>query len=213
MKQDNNETIQVKLEDLLEEDNIEAKFANLEDYKEWETYFSNSYSRRLKTDSSYIKKKRFCIDFMFQWSLRLKKQQNIPRKILQFSLFLYKYNCPQPIWNLLTKMKISVSKKKVKDILQRSKALILPKKLQWKESKGIIVLGMDNCAYYNNHSYIRDNTTPTFVNTINTYRRYWKNAVIATLSEESEVFYKDFAENQQQFRFVANFFLRKLTFL
>jgi fatty acid/phospholipid biosynthesis enzyme len=102
-------------------------------------------------------------------------------------------------------LKLCVSKKKVKDILQRSKSTNIPKKLDWKENAGIIVLGMDNCAYHNSHSYIRDNSTPNFVNTINTYRRFWKQPLNAMLDDESDIFLRDFVDNKQQFRFVANF--------
>lgn len=71
-----------ELETLLLEDSANYLKEEEEERSMWFAFFANSYSRRQSLNEEYMKKRRFCIDFMFDWALRVKSQHNIPRKVL-----------------------------------------------------------------------------------------------------------------------------------
>lgn len=76
----------------------------------------------------------------------------------------------------------------------------IPKQLDWKQNGAISVFRMDNCAYYNGTSYTRDGITSSFVNTINTYQRFWNVTITNSMSVEDDTFAKDFIDNKYNFR-------------
>ena len=133
---------------------------------------------------------------MFSWYERMKNSHKMPPRIVKFSFFLIYYGCSQPIWKLLSRLQLSLSYEKTRQLLFDCVKVSVPKQLGWIDHQTIFVIGADNCAYYNAHTYTQDSTTSLFMNTINWYHRFWKNDFNSMLQMDDDLFSKDYIDNK-----------------
>ena len=88
---------------------------------------------------------------------------------------------------------------KTDELLLQSTSLDLPKILNWPTYTSALVVGADNCAYYNDNIYKRDGSGSHFINTINWYVRY-PSEPLDPFPEGAEVFINDYRPNKEAFR-------------
>lgn len=172
--------------------------------EDWKSLVANSYNScesRIRDSDKYWRKKQIALKFMDSWMERLKNVQKTPEIITRFSLFLWYHGCTQPIWKVLSRLRLSFSYNKTKALLNQSITISVPKQLGWISHNTIFVVGADNCAYYNAHTYTRDNSLPLFTNTINWYIRYWNSQPQHQMSIEDDTFARDFIDNKESFRY------------
>jgi hypothetical protein len=93
----------------------------------------------------------------------------------------------QNLWKLLSKLKLTLSYSKTRELLQSCSKIDIPKQLSWTTDKIIGVIGADNCAYYNNHHFERDIQEVKFINTVNWYHRYLDKPLRSTYSVEDNI--------------------------
>ena len=151
--------------------------------------------------TKYWRKKDFAIRFMRNWYSRMQNMHSIPSKLIQFSFFLFYNNCPQPIWKFLSRLRISLSYGKTKQLLDSTREISIPPLLTWHQHPTILVLGADNCAYYNGNNFVRDSNISHFTNTINWYERFWNKNFDLQMAIHDEIFKCDFIDNATPFRF------------
>lgn len=188
-----------KLDELLDGKTSTTNFYDTELFQQWKTQFANSYSRRKQSDSFYWRKRNTTLKFLFEWTLRMKSMHNMPRRIVQLSIFLFQHGCPTPIWKILSRLKLVLSIKKTKEIINELKNINIPEKLKWRRSNGVMVMGADNCSYYNGSAYVRENNPSKFLETINYYERFWLNPPTTNLDDEEDLI-QPFSSNREFLR-------------
>lgn len=189
-----------EIHSILKGENYASSSYHPSDYDRWKSQFANEYSRRQPPGSKYWSKRNFAIDYLFEWSLRLKSQQNIPRKILQLSVFLYQHCCPKPIWNILSKLRIVLSYNKTRDIIKESRDLNIAKILGWQRHESVMVIGADNCSYFNGTSLARDSNAPVFIHSVNYYERLWKSPPEVRIRDDDDIYPQEYYQNEELFR-------------
>jgi hypothetical protein len=65
---------------------------------------------------------------------------------------------------------------------------------------GILVIGADNCAYYNKQKYRRVDETPMFIQTINWWEKFADKEPTAIFEPESNIWKSSFEVNAIPFR-------------
>ena len=195
------------LDSLFYKDTSVSEWYATDEYKHWKQQFANSYSRLKSQDSKYWTKKNICINFMFQLSLRMKSIHNVPRMIAQLSIYLYQHGCSMPVWTALSKLKVVLSYQKTKQLLKKYKHVDIPKKLKWKRHRDLMVIGADNCSYYNGNAYQRHEKGSHFIQTINYYEIMWNTPPKLPSKKMDGLFPASYLDNELSFRF-ANSILR-----
>lgn len=180
------------------------KSARSNENDQWKSLVANQYNSRnskVRDNEKYWRKKQIALKFMDSWMERIKNVHETPQIIINFSLFLWYHGCSQAIWKVLSRLRVSLSYNKTKLLLQESTSITIPRKLGWMPHNTIFVVGADNCAYYNAHTYTRDNSLPLFTNTINWYRRYWDLPFERQMNMEDDTFGNDYIDNKILFRY------------
>jgi hypothetical protein len=141
----------------------------------WKKLFYNSYVKKMTQSRElrkYFAKKEFAILFMFDVFSRLVSQHHNSKRVMQLSFLLEAYACPQPIWDVLVRIRVAYSRPKVRSFQKQILGSpIMEAALNWDRSPymKIGMIGIDNCAYYNGHNVVRDSQEPLFINTVNGY--------------------------------------------
>jgi len=188
------------LETLLFVEDIDEDLKKSKEYMEWESFFSNSYSKKKKKNNSQYQKKRDNIlKFMFSWFIRIKNMHKKPRKIIQFSIFLYYEGCPSRIWSVLTRLRLCLSYDKTYKLMKVAESIKIPYIKKWNQNKYFYEIGADNCAYYNNRPIERLGKVSHFTNTINWYTKY-SNLEQKEPPDDFIIFPNTFDQNQLQLR-------------
>ena len=84
--------------------------------------------------------------------------------------------------------------------LDKATMVPLAKKLNWAPAKSIGIFGADNCAYYNQQSFVRDGKDTHFLNTINWYQRSLPRGLVNVMHEEDDIYERNYEENKRALR-------------
>jgi len=139
------------------EDNSLDKF--VEEREQWNALFENHYNKyRLPEENKekYWKSRAIAMHFMFSWFIHMHCQHEKPPQIVRLSVTLFHYGVPQPVWRMLHKpLKLCLSYEKTRQFMESACKTPVHCKLDWRRDPGIAVFGADNCAYYNQQSFVR----------------------------------------------------------
>lgn len=155
-------------------------------FESWVVLYENQYNlyRIAEPQQEEYWRLRECITkVMFSWFAHTHSQHTVPALTVQLSLFLHHFGCAKPIWKLLSRLRLTLSYTKTKQLLAVAQSLSIPPLLGWEGGRTVGMVGADNCAYYNAHTFVRDTNEPLFFNTINWYHRMEDKPIKSTYSD------------------------------
>lgn len=113
------------------------------------------------------------------WSTRLRNIHTKPIAITRFSMLLMFHNCPFPIWNILSHLRLALSVNTTKRLYEEATSISFADRMDWDDHGSIAMLGADNVMYYTATAQVRLNgnefqryTSHFFCLYYNTYNRY-----------------------------------------
>jgi len=146
-------------------------FAKLQDW------LRNTYQLKAERNTEkyarWITVRNTCTLLLDGWCLRLRDIHIKPPIIIRFSMLLSFLNCPTPLWNILSHLRIALSVNTTKRLMQIASQVSFPDRMEWMDHLSIAMVGADNMSYMTRASQVRVGIAPyTFVHTINMWQKW-----------------------------------------
>jgi len=87
-------------------------------------------------------------DMLRGWSARLRDIHSKPLSIVRFSMLLHFFQCPYPIWNILSHLRFALSINTTKELFRVATQIPYPIRMNILDHLCIAVIGADNWLVY-----------------------------------------------------------------
>ena len=87
-------------------------------------------------------------DMLRGWSARLRDIHSKPLSIVRFSMLLHFFQCPYPIWNILSHLRFALSINTTKELFRVATQILYPIRMNILDHLCIAVIGTNNWLVY-----------------------------------------------------------------
>jgi len=113
--------------------------------------------RKPENYERWIIVRKACKEMVMSWTTRLKNIHTKPIAIARFSMLLLFHNCPFPVWNILSHLRLALSINTTKRLYEVATSISFAERMNWRDHGSIAMLGADNLLFHTCNAIMRIN--------------------------------------------------------
>jgi hypothetical protein len=125
-------------------------------------WLQNTYAEKVKRHperfTRWLTIRETCEQMLLAWGHRLKNIHNKPVAIARFSMVLLFHQCPFPIWNILSHLRLAFSVNTTKQLYLTATSIPIHVRCGWVDHNSIANVGADNMSYITYNSRVQINS-------------------------------------------------------